>query len=115
MSFPKTPCSSEKGAYRDVYKRQEQALCLFIGETSYKDSLSPFGIRMVDRLTGKPVHLDISDLPMNNGTITNSNKFILGPSGSGKSFFTNHMVRQYYEQGTHVLLVDTGNSYQRCV
>lgn len=90
----------------------EQALCLFIGETSYKDSLSPFGIRMVDCLTGKPVHLDISDLPMKNGTITNRNKFILGPSGSGKSFFTNHMVRQYYEQGTHVLLVDTGNSYQ---
>ena len=90
----------------------EQALCLLIGETSYKDSLSPFGIRMVDRLTGKPVHLDISDLPMKNGTITNRNKFILGPSGSGKSFFTNHMVRQYYEQGTHVLLVDTGNSYQ---
>ena len=49
---------------------------------------------------------------MKNGTITNRNKFILGPSGSGKSFFTNHMVRQYYEQGTHVLLVDTGNSYQ---
>ncbi len=90
----------------------EQALCLFIGETSYKDSLSPFGIRMVDRLTGKPVHLDISDLPMKNGTITNRNKFILGPSGSGKSFFTNHLVRQYYEQGAHVLLVDTGNSYQ---
>ena len=90
----------------------EQALCLFIGETSYKDSLSPFGIRMVDRLTGKPVHLDISDLPMKNGTITNRNKFILGPSGSGKSFLTNHIVRQYYEQGTHVLLVDTGNSYQ---
>ena len=90
----------------------EQALCLFIGETSYRDSLSPFGIRMVDRLTGKPVHLDISDLPMRNGTITNRNKFILGPSGSGKSFFTNHMVRQYYEQGAHVLLVDTGNSYQ---
>ena len=37
---------------------------------------------------------------------------IIGPSGSGKSFFTNHMVRQYYEQGAHVLLVDTGNSYQ---
>ena len=90
----------------------EQALCLFVGETSCRDSLSPFGIRMVDRLTGKPVHLDISDLPMRNGTITNRNKFILGPSGSGKSFFTNHMVRHYYEQGAHVLLVDTGNSYQ---
>ena len=99
-------------AEESFYTFIEQALCLFIGETSYKDSLSPFGIRMVDRLTGKPVHLDISDLPMKNGTITNRNKFILGPSGSGKSFFTNHMVRQYYEQGTHVLLVDTGNSYQ---
>lgn len=88
------------------------ALCFFSGETNYQNSLSPFGIKMSDRLTGKPIHLDISDLPMKRGIITNRNKFILGPSGSGKSFFTNHMVRQYYEQGTHVLLVDTGNSYQ---
>ena len=67
---------------------------------------------MVDRLTGKPLHLDISDLPMKRGITTNRNKFVLGPSGSGKSFFMNHLVRQYYEQGTHVVLVDTGNSYQ---
>lgn len=90
----------------------EQALCFFVAETNYKSSPSPFGIKMVDRVTGKPLHVDISDLPMKKGIITNRNKFILGPSGSGKSFFTNHMVRQYYEQGTHVLLVDTGNSYQ---
>ncbi|WP_294246230.1 TraG family conjugative transposon ATPase [uncultured Chryseobacterium sp.] len=90
----------------------EPALCFFTEETNYLDSLSPFGIKMADRLTGKPIHLDISDLPMKQGIITNRNKFILGPSGSGKSFFTNHMVRQYYEQGAHVLLVDTGNSYQ---
>ena len=90
----------------------EQALCFFTEETNYQSSPSPFGIKMVDRLTGKPLHIDISDLPMKKGIITNRNKFILGPSGSGKSFFTNHMVRQYYEQGTHVLLVDTGNSYQ---
>jgi conjugation system TraG family ATPase len=89
----------------------EQALCFFTEETNYQSSPSPFGIKMVDRLTGKPLHLDISDLPMRKGIITNRNKFILGPSGSGKSFFTNHMVRQYYEQGSHVLLVDTGNSY----
>lgn len=89
----------------------EQALCFFTEETNYKSSPSPFGIKMVDRLTGKPLHVDISDLPMKKGIITNRNKFILGPSGSGKSFFTNHMVRQYYEQGSHVLLVDTGNSY----
>jgi len=90
----------------------EPALCFFTEETNYHDSPSPFGIKMADRLTGKPMHLDISDLPMKRGIITNRNKFILGPSGSGKSFFTNHMVRQYYEQGAHVLLVDTGNSYQ---
>ncbi|MDR0795250.1 MAG: TraG family conjugative transposon ATPase [Tannerella sp.] len=90
----------------------EQALCFFTQETNYKSSPSPFGIKMADRLTGKPLHLDISDLPMKKGIITNRNKFILGPSGSGKSFFTNHMVRQYYEQGTHIVLVDTGNSYQ---
>jgi conjugation system TraG family ATPase len=90
----------------------EPALCFFTEETNYQNSLSPFGIKMADRLTGKPIHLDISDLPMKKGIITNRNKFILGPSGSGKSFFTNHMVRQYYEQGAHVLLVDTGNSYQ---
>ncbi len=84
----------------------------FIEESTGQDSLSPFGMRMVDPLAGKPIHLYISDLPMKRGIITNRNKFILGPSDSGKSFFTNHMVRQYYEQGTHMLLVDTGNSYQ---
>lgn len=84
----------------------------FAAPVGYHNSPSPFGIKMADRLTGKPIHLDISDLPMKRGIITNRNKFILGPSGSGKSFFTNHMVRQYYEQGAHVLLVDTGNSYQ---
>ena len=90
----------------------DPALCFFTEETNYKDSLSPFGIKMVDRLSGKPVHLDISDLPMEKNIITNRNKFILGPSGSGKSYFTNHMIRQYYEQGTHVLMIDTGHSYK---
>ena len=99
-------------AEESFYTFIEQALCFFTEETNYKSSASPFGIKMVDRLTGKPLHLDISDLPMKKGIITNRNKFILGPSGSGKSFFTNHMVRQYYEQGAHIVLVDTGNSYQ---
>ena len=90
----------------------EQAVCLFTGETNYRDSPSAFGIRMADRISGKPLHIDISDLPMKRGVTTNRNKFVLGPSGSGKSFFMNHLVRQYYEQGSHVVLVDTGNSYQ---
>lgn len=90
----------------------EPALCFFTEETNYKASPSPFGIKMCDRISGKPLHIDISDLPMRKGVITNRNKFVLGPSGSGKSFFMNHLTRQYYEQGTHVVLVDTGNSYQ---
>ncbi|MDB5014294.1 MAG: traG [Daejeonella sp.] len=90
----------------------EQACCFLNLETSYKSSLSPVGIRLGDRLTGKPLHVDISDEPMKKGICTNRNKFIIGPSGSGKSFFTNHMVRTYYEQGTHILLVDVGHSYK---
>ena len=80
----------------------EQSVCLFTEETNYRDSVSPFGLKMVDRL----------DLPMKRGVTTNRNKFVLGPSGSGKSFFMNHFVRQYYEQGSHIVIVDTGNSYQ---
>ena len=90
----------------------EQATCFLNLETGYRSSVSPAGIRMGDRLTGKPVHVDISDEPMKMGICTNRNKFILGPSGSGKSFFTNHMVRSYYEQGTHIVLVDVGHSYK---
>ncbi len=90
----------------------EQATCFLNLETSYHSSISPVGIRLGDRLTGRPVHVDISDEPVKKGICTNRNKFILGPSGSGKSFFTNHMVRSYYEQGTHVVLVDVGHSYK---
>lgn len=90
----------------------EQASCFLNLETSYQSSVSPVGIRLGDRLTGRPIHVDISDEPVKKGICTNRNKFILGPSGSGKSFFTNHMVRSYYEQGTHIVLVDVGHSYK---
>jgi conjugation system TraG family ATPase len=90
----------------------EQACCFLNLETGYQSSLSPVGLRLGDRLTGKPVHVDISDEPIRKGICTNRNKFILGPSGSGKSFFTNHMVRSYYEQGSHIVLVDVGHSYK---
>ena len=99
-------------AEESFYTFLDQALCLFNEETNYRSSLSPCGIKMSDRLSGIPLPLDFSDLPMKRGVITNRNKFILGPSGSGKSYLTNHLVLQYWEQGSHILLVDTGNSYQ---
>ena len=105
-------CSVDFPNEETFYTFFEQATCLWNLETCYRTSTSSFGLKMVDRMSMKPIFIDISDQPMKDGIITNRNKFILGPSGSGKSFFTNHMVRQYYEQGTHVLLVDTGNSYQ---
>ena len=90
----------------------EQAACFLALETNYRSTGATKGLKLSDRLSGKPVLVDISDEPMKRQVIFNRNKFVLGPSGSGKSFFTNHMVRQYYEQGAHVLLVDTGNSYK---
>jgi conjugation system TraG family ATPase len=93
------------------YTFVEQAVCFFNLESVYQSSLSPFGIRLCDR-QGKPVWVDLSDEPMQKGWVTNRNKFVIGPSGSGKSFFMNHLVRQYYEQNTHILLVDVGHSYR---
>nr|WP_262903491.1 TraG family conjugative transposon ATPase [Niabella beijingensis] len=58
----------------------EQACCFLNLETNYRDSDSEIGMRLGDRLTGKPVHADISDEPIRAGICTNRNKFILGPS-----------------------------------
>ena len=55
--------------------------------------------------------IDISDKPKEENIIGNRNKFVLGPSGSGKSFFMNHMMRQYLLYDTDVVLVDVGHSY----
>lgn len=90
----------------------EQAACFINGETFATLVEQPCSVRLCDRLLGIPLSVDLSDLPLKKGYINNRNKFILGPSGSGKSFFTNHLVRQYYEQGSHVVLVDVGDSYK---
>ncbi|MBI2282839.1 MAG: TraG family conjugative transposon ATPase [Bacteroidetes bacterium] len=89
-----------------------QACCFLHLETNYRSSLSPFGLRFGDRITGIPVHVDLSDEPMHRGVITNRNKIVIGPSGSGKSFFTNHLVHSYHAQAAHVVIVDVGHSYK---
>ncbi len=65
----------------------EQAACFLNMETNYRSSISPTGVRLGDRITGMPVHVDLSDEPMQKGTITNRNKFILGPSGVHRAIF----------------------------
>jgi conjugation system TraG family ATPase len=89
----------------------EQACCFLNLETNYRSSISPFGLRLGDRLTGRPVHTDLWQEPMERGLTSNRNLFCLSGSGGGKSFLTNHIVRSYCEQGTHVLIVDVGHSY----
>ncbi len=89
-----------------------QACCFLNLETNYRSSLSPFGIRLGDRISGRPLHVDISDEPMERGIISNRNKVIIGPSGSGKSFLTNHGSRSYCEAGSHIVIVDMGHSYR---
>jgi conjugation system TraG family ATPase len=90
----------------------EQAACFLNMETAYKSSNSSFGIRLGDRLTGVPVHVDISDEPMRRGIITNRNKIVIGGSGSGKSMFMNHLLHSYVQQGAHCIVVDVGHSYE---
>jgi conjugation system TraG family ATPase len=90
----------------------EQAACFFNLETNYRSSKSPFGIRLGDRITGWPLHVDIDDEPRKRGLTANSNMFVLSGSGGGKSFYMNHLVRTYYELGVHILLIDIGHSYE---
>jgi conjugation system TraG family ATPase len=90
----------------------EAGTSLWNVETNYRDSLSPVGVKLTDRLNGRPVHVDFSDEPKDRNYISNRNKFIVGGSGSGKSFFTNHMLRHYAEQDTDIVIVDIGHSYK---
>jgi len=90
-----------------------QACCPTNFQGELKNSKSDFVIRLSDRLEGCPVKIDISDEPMHQHLIHNRNKIIIGGSGSGKSFFTNHLLRQYAEsKNCHIVLLDVGRSYE---
>ena len=90
-----------------------QACCLTNFEGEIRNSTSDFIIRLSNRQEGCPVKIDLSDEPMESHLIHNRNKLIIGGSGSGKSFFTNHLLRQYAEsENCHVVLLDVGRSYE---
>ncbi|WP_345947682.1 DUF87 domain-containing protein [Mucilaginibacter sp. PAMB04274] len=88
----------------------DAALCFFFKESLPKDEPSDFLLRFTDR-QGIPVGMDPADLPMRTGRINNRNKFVLGPSGSGKSFFMNALIEQYMLYNMDMVIVDTGHSY----
>lgn len=92
-----------------------QNSCFIQTDTNYKDWVNPetdYHINMCDRVNGVPVALDLDEMPMEAGWINNRNKVMVGPSGSGKSFFINNLLRQMYDQEYHIVIVDIGDSYQ---
>lgn len=88
----------------------DAALCFFFKEALPVSDSSQFFLRFTDR-QGIPIKIDPSDLPKETGRIDNRNKFVLGPSGSGKSFVMNAFVEQYMLYNYDIVIVDTGDSY----
>lgn len=90
----------------------EQGTCFLNWETNADSSSPATGIRFGDRLTGRPVYVDLFHEPVKSGLITNRNMFVCGASGGGKSMSVNHILRTQYDQGAHILMVDIGGSYK---
>lgn len=86
-------------------------LCLGINET-FDTDISGGILKMCDRIRHIPLRVDIQEAAYREGLIDNYNAFILGGSGTGKSFFTNYFVRSCYDAGETVFIIDVGDSYQ---
>ena len=109
-SFPGN-CYGMSEEYDRFLTLGDAAMCLMYKERIQHSEATPLKIYYTDR-QGVPVAIDITGKEGKNKLTDNSNFFCLGPSGSGKSFHMNSVVRQLYEQGTDVVMVDTGNSYE---
>ena len=109
-SFPGN-CYATSEDYDRFLTLCDSATCLMYKERIVHSEDTPYKVFYTDR-QGVPVAIDISGKEGKEKLTDNSNFFVLGPSGSGKSFYVNSMVRQAHEQNTDIVLVDTGNSYE---
>ena len=109
-SFPGN-CYGMNPDYDRFLTLGDAAACLMYKERILHSEKTPLKIYYTDR-QGVPVAIDITGKEGTEKLTDNSNFFCLGPSGSGKSFHMNSVVRQLHEQGTDVVIVDTGNSYE---
>ena len=89
----------------------DAALCFFFKEHLKESEQTPLTTYYTDR-QGLPVCIDFTGKEGKIKMTDNANFFCIGPSGSGKSFHTNSVVRQLLEQNTDVVMVDTGDSYE---
>src|SRR5574344_556692 len=109
-SFPGN-CSSLSGEYDRFLTLSDAAFCLFYKERQTVSEVTDLKFYYTDR-QGVPIALDLTGKEGKVKLTDNSNSFVLGPSGSGKSFFMNTVARQYYEQSTDIIIIDTGDSYE---
>jgi conjugation system TraG family ATPase len=113
LFFASLPYSTQLPETELFITQVPQACCLTSFEGGIHSSDSDFTLLLSDRLSGCPVRIDLSDEPVRQHLIHNRNKIIIGGSGSGKSFFTNHLLRQYAEsENCHIVLLDVGRSYE---
>lgn len=109
-SFPGN-CYGMNADYDRFLTLGDAATCLMYKERIVHSEDTPLKIYYTDR-QGVPVAIDITGKEGKEKLTDNSNFFCLGPSGSGKSFHMNSVVRQLWEQNTDIVMVDTGNSYE---
>ena len=109
-SFPGN-CFEMNEEYDRFLTLSDAAMCLMYKEHMKRSEDSPLKVYYTDR-QGVPVAIDITGKEGKKKLTDNANFFCLGPSGSGKSFHMNSVVRQLYEQNTDIVMVDTGNSYE---
>ena len=115
-----TPCQfwasipgNEAGLAYQEYMTADLKVALCMGIYDGFEPGVPDGvIKMSDRLRLVPQRFDIQEKALEMGLIENYNVFLLGPSGSGKSFFMNKYLKSCYDAGQHVFLIDVGDSYR---
>ena len=101
----------EIGADNLMRHELRSMLCLGLNET-FERPMEGGLFRICDRLRNVPIDIDVQRLARDRGHIDNYNAFLLGPSGSGKSFFMNSYLRNCYDVGEHIFLIDVGDSYE---
>ncbi len=94
--------------YRGFINTTKQAICYLQKEGMYVSDTK--GHIYNDRF-GTPVKINLWDYP----TLNNKNRIVIGPSGSGKSFWLNNYILQSYELGRDIMIIDIGGSYRSMI
>ncbi|XCF04820.1 TraG family conjugative transposon ATPase [Tamlana crocina] len=104
------PCFSSNFSNGDVYVTDlKHALCLWINNTNYISDAT--GIIFNDRQHNIPILKDVWDGKKKR--IKARNFAIFAPTGEGKSFLANNILRQYFEDNVRLVIIDLGGSYSK--